>query len=200
MLLLFKLWWECDSLIGDEGSYSEAFHSCKDELMDGNNYHEQLVWLQEADIKVHKLIGERCAEMETEEDTDSKIPPAAGSQSYACNEVEHEFNEIFLKIYSNSDIDLMISKLNTDQLDVFNKVIFAIQAQVNGTTDSYAATIYLFVSGCGGTGKSVLIRTITEWVLSATDKSVAVFAPTDITAVNINGMTIHHPHATCGAR
>ena len=82
---------------------------------------------------------------------------------------------------------------------MLNKVTFAIQAQVNGTTDSCAATIYLFVSGCGGTGKSVLIKTITEWVLSATDKSVAVVAPTDITAVNINGKTIHHPHATCGA-
>ena len=125
--------------------------------MDGNNYHEQLVQLQEPDTTVYELIGECCAEMKTEEDTDSKILPAAGPLSYACNEAVHdamdEFNEIYLKIYSNSDIDLMVSKLNTDQLEVFNKVAFAIQAQVNGTTDSYAVTIRLFVSGCGGTGK-----------------------------------------------
>ena len=194
ILLLFKPWRECDSLIGDKGSYTEAFHSCKDELMDGNNYHEQLVRLQEADSKVRELIGERCAEMEAEEDTDSKIPPAAGPLSYACNEVVHdamdEFNEIFSK-NSKTDIDLMISKLNTDQLEVFNKVTSAIQAQVNGTTDGNAVTVRLFVSGCGGTGKSFLIKTIREWVLSATDKGVAVVAPTGIAAVNINGMTIH---------
>ena len=49
------------------------------------------------------------------------------------------------------------------------------------------------MSGCGGTGKSFLIKTIREWVLSATDKGVAVVAPTGIAAVNINGMTIHRP-------
>ena len=68
ILLLFKPWRECDSLIGDKGSYTEAFHSCKGELMDGNNYHEQLVRLQEADTKVQKLIGECRAEMKAEED------------------------------------------------------------------------------------------------------------------------------------
>ena len=69
--------------------------------MDGNNYHEQLVRLQESDTTVHELIGEHCAEMKTEEDTDSKIPTAAGPLSYACNEAVHdamdEFNEIYLK-------------------------------------------------------------------------------------------------------
>ena len=68
-----------------------------------------------------------------------------------------EFNEMFSK-NSKTDIDLMISKLNTDQLEVFNKVTSAIQAQVNGTTDSNAVTVCLFVRGCGGTGKSFLIK------------------------------------------
>ena len=49
------------------------------------------------------------------------------------------------------------------------------------------------MSGCGGTGKSFLIKTIREWVLTATDKGVAVIAPIGITGVNINGMTIHRP-------
>ena len=128
---MFKPWRECNSLIGNKGSYTEAFYSCKDELMDGNNYHEQLVRLQEADAKVRKLIGERRAEMEAEEDTDSKISPSAGPLSYTCNEIVHdamdEFNEIFSK-NSKTDIDLMISKLNTDQLEAFNKVTSAIQA------------------------------------------------------------------------
>ena len=44
----------------------------------------------------------------------------------------------------------------------------------------------------GGTGKNFSINTISTWVLSATDKGVAVIVPTGIAAVNINGSTIHH--------
>ena len=152
--------------------------------------------MQEADTKVHELIGERRAEMEAEEDTDGEVPPATGPLNYACNEVVHgameEFNEIFTK-NSKSDVDIMISKLNSDQLQVFEKVTCAIQAQITGATDGTAAIVRLFVSGCGGTGKSFLIKTIREWALTATDKGVAVVAPTGIAAVNINGITIHCP-------
>jgi len=102
-----------------------------------------------------------------------------------------EFNEICIKS-DNHDVNIMIQHLNTDQLEVFKKVKGTIQAQINVITDdSSAATVHLFVSGCGGTGKSFIINTIREWVLSATDRGVAVVAPTGIVAVNINGMTIH---------
>ena len=49
----------------------------------------------------------------------------------------------------------------------------------------------MFISGCGSTGKSYLIKTIKTWVCTATDKHVAVTAPTSIAAFNINGLTIH---------
>ena len=49
----------------------------------------------------------------------------------------------------------------------------------------------LFVSGCGGNGKSYLIKTIKAWVQTITRKDVAVAAPTGIAAFNINGLTIH---------
>jgi len=51
----------------------------------------------------------------------------------------------FLKICQN-DINVMISQLNIDQLEVFKKVTYAIQAQINGVTDDSAATVHLFVS------------------------------------------------------
>ena len=117
-----------------------------------------------------------------------------GPLNYACNEVVHgameEFNDVFKKPDTNN-VETMIKQLNVDQMEVFKKVTCAIQVQVNGTTASTA--IRLFVSGCGGTGKSFLIKTIREWVLTATDKGVAVLAPTGIAAVNVNGMTIHRP-------
>ena len=100
-LLLFKPWRESDSLKGDNSSYTEAFNNCKQELTDGNKYHEQLTRLQEANTKVHDLIGECCAEMEEEgETTDTDIPT-----SYGCTEVVQgameEFNEIFKKSSTN---------------------------------------------------------------------------------------------------
>ena len=51
----------------------------------------------------------------------------------------------FLKICQN-DINVMISQLNIDQLEVFKKVTYAIQAQINDVTDDSAATVHLFVS------------------------------------------------------
>ena len=49
----------------------------------------------------------------------------------------------------------------------------------------------MFVSGCGGTGKSYLIKTLKLWVNSVTGKDVAVTAPTGIAAFNVSGLTIH---------
>ena len=194
MLLLFKPWRASDSLMGDKTTYTESFNSCKDELIEFTKYQEQLSQLLEADTKVRELIGERRAEMEAEEETDSEDQPAAGPLNYACTEVVHEAMEEFNQISkrsSMSDVNAMISKLNADQMKVFTRVSCAITAQINGVTDDSAAIVRLFVSGCGGTGKSFLIQTIREWVLSATDMGVAVLGPTGISAVNISGLTIH---------
>ena len=150
--------------------------------------------MQEADTKVRELISERHVEMEAEELINSEDPLAAGPLNLACAEVAQEamdeFDELFKKS-SKENIDTMVSKLNKDQLEVFQKVTGTIKAQITGATDGTADCVRLFVSGCGGTGKSFLIKTIREWVLTATDKGVAVLAPTGIAAVNINGMTIH---------
>ena len=37
--------------------------------------------------KVHELIGERCAQMEAEEETDSEDPTAGGTQNSTCTKV-----------------------------------------------------------------------------------------------------------------
>ena len=49
----------------------------------------------------------------------------------------------------------------------------------------------MFVSGCGGTGKSFLIKTLETWIHSSLEKHAAITAPTGIAAFNVNGLTIH---------
>ena len=88
----------------------------------------------------------------------------------------------------------MISKLNDDQLRVFNKIKITIEAQVSSGADCDSKILRLFVSGFGGTGKSFLIRTVKARVQSVTSKHVSVAAPTGIAAFNVNGLTIN---ATC---
>ena len=150
--------------------------------------------MQEADTKVRELISECHVEMKAAEEINSEDPLAAGPLNLKCAEVAQEamdeFDELFKKS-SKENIDSMVSKLNKDQLEVFQKVTGTIKVQITGATDGTADCVRLFVSGCGGTGKSFLIKTIREWVLTATDKGVAILAPTGIAAVNINGITIH---------
>ena len=81
--------------------------------------------------------------------------------------------------------------MNDDQLHVFNKVKSAIENQTSAALGEHSEILQLFISGCGGTGKSYLIKTIKAWVQSSTGKDVAVAAPTGIAAFNINGLTIH---------
>ena len=80
--------------------------------------------------------------------------------------------------------------MNEDQLRVFNKVKATIEAQVSTDATDSAELCRLFVSGCGGTGKSFLIQTVRAWVQATTGK-VVVAAPTGIAARNVNGLTIH---------
>ena len=74
---------------------------------------------------------------------------------------------------------------------MFNKVKTTIEAQVSTGARDDAELCRMFISGCGGTGKSFLIKTIRAWVQVATGKDVIVAAPTGIAARNVNGLTIH---------
>ena len=61
--------------------------------------------------------------------------------------------------------------------------------------DKRPKSIRLFVSGCGGTGKSYLINVLRKWTTDTYQKNneavVAVCAPTGLAAHGINGITQH---------
>ena len=192
ILLLFKPWRQCDSLLGDDSNYMDAFNACKDSLLDGLKYHAQLSRLQEADTTVRELISKRREQMEAEDMQSSDIP-VEGPLRYVATEVHNamaDFEDLVCHV-NPEDIQGMIGQLNEDQLRVFNKVKTAIEAQVSTGVKVDSELCRLFISGCGGTGKSFLIKTIRAWVQLTTGKDVIVAAPTGIAARNVNGLTIH---------
>ena len=158
ILLLFKPWRQCDSLLGDHSTYMDAFNACKDSLIDGLQYHAQLSRLQEADTNVRELISNRREEMEAEDMLSSDVPPE-GPLRYVATEVHDvmtDFEDLACHV-DPVDVQDMINRLNEDQLRVFTKVKATIEAQVSTDATDGAELFRLFVSGCGGTGKSFLI-------------------------------------------
>ena len=116
-----------------------------------------------------------------------------GPLRYVANtvtEAMNDFEDLMVHV-DPTTIDDMIEKLNSDQTSIFNKVKMIIESQQTVGSSGDAEILRLFVSGCGGTGKSYLIKTIRAWVQTTTGKDVAVAAPTGIASRNINGLTIH---------
>ena len=182
----------CGSLLRGHSSYMDAFNACKDSLLDGLKYHAQLSCLQEADTTVHELISKRREQIEAEDMQSSDIA-VEGPLRYVETEVQNamaDFEDLVCHV-NPEDIQDMIGQLNEDQLRVFNKVKTAVEAQVSTEVTVDSEVCRLFVSGCGGTGKSFLIKTIRAWVQVTTGKDVIVAAPTGIAAHNVNGLTIH---------
>ena len=192
ILLLFKPWRQCDSLLGDHSSYMDAFNACKNSLLDGLKYHAQLSRLQDADKTVRELISKRREQMEAEDMQSSDIAVEEPLR-YVSTEVQKAMADFEDLVYhvNPEDIQDMIGQLNEDQLRVFNRVKTTIEAQVSTEVKVDTELCRLFVSGCGGTGKSFLIKTIRAWVQATTGKDVIVAAPTGIAARNVNGLTIH---------
>jgi len=89
---------------------------------------------------------------------------------------------------SLEDVNKAITNLNIDQTRIFSKIKGHLKSD---STEN----LRMFVSGCGGTGKSYLINTIAQWLsasnANAQSVSVAVTAPTGLAAYNVGGVTIH---------
>jgi len=162
----------------------------RDDLFKGLKYHNQLTRLQEPDAKVRQQICERRAEMEAEDLEGSEQPGPLQYVTAAVHDVMAEFEDA---VHHDKDVnvDEMIASLNADQLRVFNKVKLVIEDRTRSTSDTPAALLQMFISGCGGTGKSFLIKTIKAWVQLATVKDVAIAVPMGIATFNCNSLTIH---------
>ena len=70
-----------------------------------------------------------------------------------------EFEEVVAN-EDDIDVDSMIKNLNADQRRIFDKVSTHLLAQHSSAVNHHPPPLHMFVSRCGGTGKSFLIKTL----------------------------------------
>lgn len=172
---------------------SEAFQAFKDESVDAINYHTRLQQQQDKDKTVRMQIDRHRTDIEAEEYNARKESQDNNPLLYGISEAQEAMADFEAALMDNDDADVneMIENLNEDQLRIFDRIKNHVHTQCTLSQTENVQPLRMFISGCGGTGKSYLIKTIKTWVCSATHKHVAVTAPTGIAAFNINGLTIH---------
>ena len=72
LLLLFKPWRDCESLLGGCKTYAEAFHSITSESADAVNYHNRLQQQQDRHKTITTQIDNCRTKMEAEEQNASE--------------------------------------------------------------------------------------------------------------------------------
>ena len=185
--MLFVPWRKEDELLPNGYlTYQSVFDQELENLPEMQIYHERLGKMEknekEAEEKITKLTQtEDCLEDATVNEQHANILEAelAMADIQAANRQQRR---------SVEEIQLSINKLNDDQTRIFNKIKKHFETKpVN--------SLKLFISGVGGSGKSFLISTISQWISvvhgGESSVTVAVTAPTGLAAYNIEGMTLH---------
>ena len=100
------------------------------------------------------------------------------------------------------DLSEHICMLNEDQRKIFDRVtdhlLHQRQHECNECKYKELKPLHMFVSGVGGTGKSLLIKSIKSQVKEiwkdsvGDDTTCAVAAPTGLAAYNVGGVTVDH--------
>jgi len=145
-------------------------------------YHEKLEELQKAFETAKQLLQQHFDDLEKNESHDDPENPI-GVQNIEAGEAMQDFKDLGNKFDQEIDIFELISKLNSDQRRIFDKI--------TNTLTSDKSLLRLYISGEGGTGKSFLIKTIKCWIKQNLKKDTAIAAPTGMAAFNIDGLTVH---------
>ena len=182
LLLMFKPWRNLEDLRDDCDTYAQAFEKEKLHLTEALQYHEKIQELQKAFENAKELVRQEDEKLQknvSQDDPDNPI----GVQNIEAGEAMQDFRDLGDKIDEKIDVSEMITKLNSDQKRVFDRVIDTVRLR--------NSILRLYVSGEGGTGKSFLIKTIKCWIKQNLNKDTALAAPTGIAAFNIDGLTVH---------
>ena len=200
LLLLFVPFRNESDLIEEGESAEDAFqrHMEHDDAL--NTHSEKLQRMLSARENVQKINEARQAAVQnvpmpdpSEEDDG---PQVAGEATSAMHDVAN--------LQENDDsapcLDDLVSSLNVDQRRIFELIKGHLEHQLQHENDACKCSdlkpLHMFVSGVGGTGKSLLIKNVRALVgeiwRDQNDSLVcAVSAPMGLAAFNVGGVTIH---------
>jgi hypothetical protein len=111
------------------------------------------------------------------------------------NKTKEEENSAFLCNSEIMNLDIMISKLSSEQLEAY--YIACVHIHDDCKSDNSNGQLRLHIAGPGGTGKSEVLKSISLMAkinygnVGGLYGSVLIMAPTGIAAFNIKGFTIH---------
>ena len=147
LLLLFKPWRDSETLTGDCESFTVAFETFKDELVDVKQHHNRLQQYQEKDNTVRIQILERHSELESEEKNTDTVEETLDPLLHGVSDAQEAMRDFEAALIDNdnTDVDTMIDNLNDKKI---------IQEQCQSSETNSTEPLRMFVSGCGGTGKS----------------------------------------------
>ena len=130
-MLLFKPWKDCDSLLGTNKTYTEAFCAFKEESKDAVHYHNCLQQYERNDKTVRIQIDKRRIQMESEEENASEGGQENEPLLCAVSEAQEAMADFEAALNDNDggNVDGMIESLNEDQLRVFETVKNSVQIQ-----------------------------------------------------------------------
>ena len=160
--------------MGTNKTYTEAFCAFKEDSEDAIRYHNRLQQHERNDKTVRIQINKRRTQMESAEENASEGGQETEPLLCAASEAQEAMADFEAALNNNDggDVNAMIESLNEDQLRVFETVKNSVHTQCLSSQAQNTKPLRMFVCGCGGTGKSYLIKAIKAWVSSATDKHV----------------------------
>lgn len=199
LLLLFKPWRRIGALKGQYDTYTEAFDAEKHTLQEAMKYHERVSEIIAAHDAVTELIEAKCREFgeENPELPDDNLlgPEALEFRRVEAQRAMQDFHDA-ANLQPEHDLAWLESQLNPDQRRVYENIKGRLSRYVTShekNPDDYEAKdpMRKFVSGVGGTGKSYLIKALTQWVKQELKRKIALTAPTGAAASEIKGVTVH---------
>ena len=143
LMLLFKPWNDCDSLLGTNKTYTEAFCAFKEEAEDAVRYHNRLQQHERNDKTVRIQIDKRRTQMESEEENASEGGQENEPLLCAVSEAQEAMADFEAALNDNDggNVDGMIESLNEDQLRIFETVKNSVQIQCLSSQAQNAKTI-----------------------------------------------------------
>ena len=138
------------------------------------------------------------SQIENYETPGAEYPKENDSEDKETNKTS-AIPDLMPQILPDDEIAKDINSLNSNQREVFNVVHTRAKNYVKYNRQD-VAPVHIFLSGSGGTGKSHLVKVIYNSSISKTllyhckdheKPRVLLLEPTEISAVNIGGTTVH---------